>query len=59
MKTSKPFSTVSYNTDEFLKSKLNELLKTIYEKDYKNTRVTIDVNPNNMVWCVKMLWMGE
>lgn len=26
MKTSKPFSTVSYNTDDFLKSKLNELL---------------------------------
>lgn len=27
---------------------LNEALKEIYEKDLKTTRITIDVNPNNM-----------
>ena len=26
----------------------NEILKEIYEKNYKNTKITIDVNPNNM-----------
>ena len=28
---------------------LNECLKKIYEQNYKNTRITIDVNPNNMI----------
>lgn len=28
---------------------LNELLKEIYDKNYKNTRITIDINPNNMM----------
>ena len=28
---------------------LNEVLKTLYEKDYKNTKITIDINPNNMM----------
>ena len=28
---------------------LNMLLKNLYEKNYKNTKITIDVNPNNMV----------
>ena len=37
------------NMNETANETLNELLKTIYEKDYKNTRVTINVNPNNMV----------
>ena len=27
---------------------LNNLLKSIYDKDYKHTKITIDVNPNNM-----------
>ena len=27
---------------------LNQLLKILYDKDYKNTKITIDVNPNNM-----------
>ena len=33
MKTSKPFSTVSYNTDDFLKDKLNRLIAT-YKIEY-------------------------
>ncbi len=28
---------------------LNQCLKEIYSKDLKTTRVTIDVNPNNMM----------
>ena len=28
---------------------LTKLLKNIYDKDYKNTKITIDVNPNSMV----------
>ncbi len=28
---------------------LNNLLKNIYDKDYKNTKITIDVNPNSMM----------
>ena len=27
---------------------LNEALQEVYEKDLKTTRITIDVNPNNM-----------
>ena len=27
---------------------LNEILKMVYDKNYKDTRITIDVNPNNM-----------
>ena len=38
------------NMNEKANKTLNELLKILYDKDYKNTRVTIDVNPNNMVW---------
>lgn len=26
----------------------NDTLKEIYQKNYKNTKITIDVNPNNM-----------
>ena len=37
------------NMDEKTNETLNELLKNIYEKNYKNTKITIDVNPNNMV----------
>ena len=28
---------------------LNKILKKLYEKNLKTTRITIDVNPNNMV----------
>lgn len=28
---------------------LTKLLKNIYDKDYKNTKITIDVNPNSMI----------
>ena len=27
---------------------LNECLRKVYDSNYKNTRITIDVNPNNM-----------
>ena len=37
------------NMNEKANGALNELLKTLYDKDYKNTKITIDVNPNNMV----------
>ena len=37
------------NMDEKANENLNELLKTIYNEDFKNTKVTIDVNPNSMV----------
>ncbi len=37
------------NMNEKANVALNELLKTLYDKDYKNTKITIDVNPNNMV----------
>ena len=28
---------------------INECLKKVYEANYKNTRVSVDVNPNNMI----------
>ena len=28
---------------------LNEILKKAYEKNLKTTRITVDVNPNNMI----------
>ena len=37
------------NMDEKANENLNELLKTIYNEDFKNTKVTIDVNPNSMM----------
>lgn len=37
------------NMNEKTNETLNEILKKIYDKDYKNTRISIDVNPNNMV----------
>lgn len=36
------------NMTEQANSVLNQLLKILYDKDYKNTKITIDVNPNNM-----------
>ena len=37
------------NMNEQANETLNKLLKNLYEKNYKNTKITIDVNPNNMV----------
>ena len=34
-------------TDE-LNEILNLVLKDMYEKEYKNTKFSIDINPNNM-----------
>ena len=36
------------NMNEKANEVLNNLLKEIYNKDFKNTKITIDVNPNNM-----------
>ena len=37
------------NIDEKANQILNNCLKEIYDKNYKNTRISIDVNPNNMI----------
>ena len=37
------------NIDEKANEILNNCLKEVYEKDYKNTRISIDINPNNMI----------
>ena len=36
------------NMNEEANNVLNNLLKNIYDKDFKNTKISIDVNPNNM-----------
>ena len=36
------------NMNEQANGIFNELLKELYDKNYKNTKITIDVNPNNM-----------
>ena len=36
------------NMDERANEVLNNCLKNVYDKNLKTTRVTIDVNPNNM-----------
>ena len=36
------------NMTEKANNILNNLLKSIYDKDYKHTKITIDVDPNNM-----------
>ena len=35
--------------DENTNSELNNMLKKVYAKNLKNTRISIDVNPNNMI----------
>ena len=40
---------VKGNMTEEINQILNSCLKEIYEKDLKNTRVSIDLNPNNMI----------
>ena len=37
------------NMNEEANALLNEILKEEYEKDLKTTRISIDINPNNMV----------
>ncbi len=37
------------NMTEKINETLNSCLKEIYQKDLKNVRVSIDVNPNNMI----------
>ena len=37
------------NISEEVNSIINECLQKIYEANYKNTRVSVDVNPNNMI----------
>lgn len=37
------------NMTEQANDVLTNLLKNIYDKDYKNTKITIDVNPNSMI----------
>ena len=37
------------NMDENSNKILNDCLKEVYNENYKNTRISIDVNPNNMI----------
>ncbi len=37
------------NMTEAANTVINNCLKKVYEANYKNTRVTVDVNPNNMI----------
>ena len=37
------------NVDNKANKILNDYLKNIYEKNYKNTKISIDINPNNMI----------
>ena len=37
------------NMNEKANEILNKMLRTLYDKDYKNTKITVDVNPNNMM----------
>ena len=37
------------NITEEVNSIINECLKKVYEANYKNTRVSVDVNPSNMI----------
>ena len=37
------------NMNELANEVLNDLLKEIYSENYKNTKVSVDVNPNSMV----------
>lgn len=37
------------NMNEKANEVLNQLLKELYDKNYKNIKITVDVNPNNMM----------
>lgn len=40
---------IKANMTDKLNELLNETLNQIYSKNYKNTKITIDINPNNMM----------
>ena len=37
------------NMNEQANEILNDLLKEIYSENYKNTKISVDVNPNSMM----------
>lgn len=37
------------NVDDKANNILNQVLKEIYDRDFKNTKISIDINPNNMM----------
>ena len=37
------------NMDETINLAINECLKDVYDKNIKDIRITVDVNPNNMM----------
>ena len=37
------------NITEEVNTLINKCLQSVYEANYKDTRVTVDVNPNNMI----------
>ena len=37
------------NANQQLNEILNQILKELYNKNLKSTRITIDINPNNMI----------
>jgi len=37
------------NMTELANTIINNCLQKIYDSNYKNTRVTVDVNPNSMI----------
>jgi primosomal protein N' (replication factor Y) len=37
------------NMTESANSVINTCLKKFYDSNYKNTRISVDVNPNNMI----------
>ena len=36
--------------DFMMVTQLNQILKEAYNQNMKDLRITIDVNPNNMIW---------
>jgi len=38
------------NMDDDINKSINECLKEVYQKNIKDVRITVDVNPNNMMW---------
>ena len=46
------------NMDETINLAINECLKDVYDKNIKDIRITVDVNPNNMMWKERVLKMA-
>ena len=40
---------IKFNITEDVNTLINKCLQSVYEANYKDTRVTVDVNPNNMI----------